>query len=440
MKKKILAALVCAAMTASLAGCAGNETSALMNIASQTANDKNSSAAANSTPASSNTESTAASSAAESAPTSSEPESTPASSAPVSAPESSAPESKPSVSAEDIDWSAVPEIDEMDLNYTKQVADGGYITDTCVIITDYYGDAEYINIPQTIDGVSKIAVSKYVNWGDKAKAIKFPDGIEFGTSDSDGCGTGSAPNVKSVFLLDSVVSIGNFDLPSLEEITLPENLMTITDGTFRHCGKLKSVTFNENLAEIGENAFSGCEKLKSVAFGENIKSLGRNAFCGCTALETVNFPAKFASGECGIGGGAFSGCTSLKSIELPEGITFTDVETSRDYGGVFSGDCSLESITLPSTVTVLPNDIFANCIVLNEVNLPSTLEKIGNCAFASCVALRKIDIPDSVTRIGNHYGDEAFHNCHADIEINYKGKTYNSKNIEKLYNRDLSKM
>lgn len=449
--KKTIAAVLSAAAVLSLAGCSKetstptsaltSNTSSTLSSAGSTSTAGGTSSAANGTSSTANSSSTA--NGTSSVPKSSKPEESSAASDPT--------ESKPAeTNPVQVDWSTVPELDEMDIDYeVKEIKDipeedlKRYVTglsdeakkNGVVIIKAYYGNAEYIKIPQTIAGKNCIAVDINVNWGDNAKSIKYPDGfvcIYSNTSQLRNCGSGQAPNVTSVSLPDNLEYICGFDgLTSLEEITLPKKLKTIDDGSF-----------------------SSLQKLKSVTIGENVERIG-SAFYLCTALEKVNFPKKL-NGQCEICG-SFDGCSSLKSIELPEGADFFS-----NYLGSFSGCTALEKVFLPNTVTVLPGDTFSGCTALKEINLPSSL-KTMECgfggAFVGCTSLGKIDIPDSVTTIDSYtfggctalkeiiipdgvttVGSSAFDGCNEDIVIKYKGKTYNSKNVEKLYGKDLSTM
>lgn len=251
-------------------------------------------------------------------------------------PEESTP---PAVAPEDIDWSAIPEIDEKDLQYVIHKAghvnfdnipteERDKLEDGCVAIKKYTGDAEYIKIPQTIAGYSNIAVVD-VNWGKNAKAIKFPDGISFAVYNS---GCGSAANATAVFLPDTVEYIQGFSgLKSIEEFTLPASLKAVGKTTFFRLDKLRTVTLGENITEINVSAFSSCAN-----------------------LEVVNFPSALANGECVIYSNAFAGCTALKSIELPEGVKFSG-------SGQFKDCTALESVTLPDSLTELGTDMFSGC-------------------------------------------------------------------------------
>lgn len=357
MKKKITAALVCALMTLSLAGCAAN--------GGEPGDTRHTTKTENS---------------------------------------DSEDEKKPE--AKDIDWSKVPVVSETDLDYIiyeeddiryneyadwftdeiKQICSGG-----AVLITKYSGDSEYINLPDQIEGQNNIFISSKVNWGDNAKAIRFsegcasPVGVLYAKESSYYIGAGIAPNVTSVVLPDSWRCIGRFnELPNLESIELPKEIRYIWSETFE----------------------------------------------GCEELETVIFPKKTA-GECVIYDSAFKECKSLENIEIPEGV----IQLGTDEGYVFNKCTSLKKISLPSTLKEISTYTFTGCKSLTEITLPNGLETICTCAFLDCTSLKSIDIPDSVTEIGFN----AFIGC-KDISINYKGKTYNEKDIQNLYDEDLSTM
>ncbi len=446
MKKKITAALVCAIMALSLAGCAANEGEPESTKRERSTKDESSYSEPDSKPD-------------ESKPEESSSDSKPEESSSDSKPEESSSDSQPEKPSEpeplNVDWSSVPVVDEMDLDYTICEAGEiyydnyyewfrGEMKEMCkngvVLVTKYFGDAEYINLPDQIEGKGCILISTDVNWGENAKAIRF----------SDGCASiVSTLGTKNLYN----VPIGAGAAPNVTEVVLPDSWRYI--GGFNKMPNLRSVSIPGEVRRIWSEAFEGCKALKSVTIPENVEYINANAFSGCTALETVNFPKKFA-GECVIGANAFQGCTSLKSMEIPEGVT--QMESSRGEGRVFAGCTSLTKVSLPGTVKKTGSEtfsgctsltevtlsegleeinwgVFSGCTSLSEINLPSGLKTIGQNAFSGCTSLKSIDIPDSVTKIVRG----AFSGCEG-ISINYKGKTYTEKNVEKLYDKDLSKI
>lgn len=216
MKKKILAAAVCASVVLSLTACGKSENSlsSLPNQSNGTSSKPVSSAskpdAASSTPASS-----AASSA----------ESKPESSTVQSVPESSTQESKSEESTpvvETVDWDTVPYADELD--FMTEDCEGG------VKITKYLGSEEVVKIPETFDGkaVVEIGGSRNVFDNDKVTDIKLPKATKIiGDEAFYDC-----RNLKSVDIPDGVTMIDGdafWGLPSLKMITLPDSVTFIND-------------------------------------------------------------------------------------------------------------------------------------------------------------------------------------------------------------------
>lgn len=281
MRTKIIIAVVLSAVL-SLTGCSGNGSES-SNIPASVANS------------SASTSSTAEGA---SSVTDSKPEESSAVSTPTESSDTSKPQESTSA-ASDIDWSTIPEIDEKDIQYTIHKAgkvnfdnvpkeEREKLKDGCVAIKKYTGDAEYIKIPQTIAGMSNIAVVG-VDWGKNAKAIKFPDGISFSVYNA---GTGTAPNATSISLPDTVEYIQGFSgLKAIEEITLPKDLKTVGKTTFFRLENLKKVTFGEKVEVINVSAFSGCSGLEKITLPDSVSSIGSAAFNGCTNVE-ISFKGK----------------------------------------------------------------------------------------------------------------------------------------------------
>lgn len=104
-------------------------------------------------------------------------------------------------------------------------------------------------------------------------------------------------------------------------------------------------------------------------------------------------------------------------------------------GDIFINCTLLEKASVPGSMKYVVVYMFCDCTALTEVVIGEGIERIYENAFCNCTSLKSIDIPDSVTYIERN----AFSGC-KDIEINFKGKTYNEKNIEKIYDKDLSNL
>ncbi len=80
---------------------------------------------------------------------------------------------------------------------------------------------------------------------------------------------------------------------SIEKITLPDSVKTISTNAFNGCMNLQEVvtTKNSKLDTIKPGAFSGCSSLKSINL-KNIKEIGSKAFYGCNSLKKVYLSVK----------------------------------------------------------------------------------------------------------------------------------------------------
>jgi len=177
---------------------------------------------------------------------------------------------------------------------------------------------------------------------------------------------------KQVLAISKQAFVGN---NTVEQLLLPEGLLSIGSGAFKNCKNLKTVTLPESLTEL---------------LGE--------AFMGCSFLEEIRIP----TGVTAIRGNTFDGCSSLRKVELHNGIQVI-------HAFAFRGCKELESIELPPDITEIREQTFAQCSELRSITIPEGVVKIGNRAFYACSKLHTVDVPDSVQEIRG----SAFRECSA---------------------------
>ena len=73
----------------------------------------------------------------------------------------------------------------------------------------------------------------------------------------------------------------------MKEITIPESVTSIGDGTFAYCSSLKEITIPESVTSIGQGTFADCSSLKEITIPESVTSIGDYAFYGCDNLTNV---------------------------------------------------------------------------------------------------------------------------------------------------------
>ena len=208
------------------------------------------------------------------------------------------------------------------------------------------------------------------------------------------------------FEVDSVLrSIGSNAFAytfSLENITLPENLLTI--GAFAFCGSgLNSVILPKNLVTIGDFAFleSG---LNSVTLPKNLTKLGAGAFASCHLLENI-FIESGNENYIDVDGVVYSKDKKI-IVQYPDGKKFTEyivIDGVKElYDCAFYGAWNLKSILLPNGVEIIGEYAFYECKNVTLYSLPETLTAIERYAFSKNNSLENISIPDSVMQISNY--------------------------------------
>ena len=232
---------------------------------------------------------------------------------------------------------------------------------------------------------------------------------------------------------------------SLDQVILPEGLLTIGEKAFAESG-VTAVNLPDSLTFIAEDAFDGTNIAKlsvnegTYAWGRAVNhgyagweyeelSDGTISITGFThTLSTVTIPRQihgkrvsaiadeaFSSAEClenvtvpgtvdGIGERAFAQIGTLKSVTLEPGVKTIGSEA-------FTGCTQLQEVRLAQGLQTIGQSAFQQC-PLTQIALPEGLEAIGHMAFAMA-NLTSVDIPDSVTDIG--FG--AFGGCGALTEI-----------------------
>ena len=195
------------------------------------------------------------------------------------------------------------------------------------------------------------------------------------------------------------------------------NVVSIGPGAFAGSPTLETLSIPDGISTISAKAFASCPKLSSVQIGASVSYIGSSAFAGCTALGQVYFDG------------------FLENIE-PDAFNNTLWMTGSESEFVMLGGTTLikyngssESVTVPEGIKSIAANAFAYNTTIKEVILPSTLQKIEENAFVHCYSLEKITIPPSVSHIGagafddtvwmyNQQGDFV---CVNGILIAYKG-------------------
>lgn len=245
---------------------------------------------------------------------------------------------------------------------------------------------------------------------------------------------------------------------NLENIIIPETVITIGKRAFAHCKNLKSIIIPEGTTIIDAFAFAGCTNLEHVQLPNSLTTIEDCAFMNCTNLKSIVLPKNLKK----LGSKVFIG-TQINTIQVTEDEL--DVvappskkektkkshthknkkgKTKSNIDELLYGDPNVlspsqqehrtatilplicsdikwsrytdnEDLQVPVMVTIkddtvrIPRNAFRSCHHLKSVIMPDTgiLKEIGSATFENCYALESITIPEGVIVIEK----EAFKGC-----------------------------
>ena len=246
--------------------------------------------------------------------------------------------------------------------------------------------------------------------------------------------------LQSIFPPD--ISAGNFTFylngKKITNINIPEDVDSIGDYIFFNAHEIKSITFHDNVKYIGEGAFCstgieqiilpnsvisigghafyGCSNLKYVSLGE-VKYIGESAF-SVTGIEEIIIPNSVVS----LGRSAFGYNKFLKYVSLGENVDMIKCSEAF-YSSVYISKVH-SHIKNPSHIldNVFSSDVYKNAqLIVPDGCLEKYLECDGWMNFVNIVEESQIDgFSLKITTKGNgsvSYLNSAFRNETKNISV-----------------------
>ena len=216
--------------------------------------------------------------------------------------------------------------------------------------------------------------------------------------------------LKSVVIPSGVTTLERscFGSSSLETVTIPASVKSISTYSFTSCHNLKNLLGDSRFISKDRKFlfdpdamypntlfyFAGRDDT-SYEIPEGVRSILNNAFDGCENLRSVTFPQSLVD----ISGDAFSNCFNLE--------TLNGYNTTSDHKGYINNGSLLFVIpglsgdyAVPDEVTVLGNFVFSSKPDLRSVTMGDRVTSIGNYAFAFSHELRSVTLSANLVSMG----------------------------------------
>ena len=140
---------------------------------------------------------------------------------------------------------------------------------------------------------------------------------------------------------------------ALTNISIPNSITNIEEGTFYGCKSLTNITIPEGAIRIGNEAFSFCSNLTSITVAESVTNIDMYAFSCCSKLENITIPKGVSS----ISIGTFYQCTALKEMIIPYTVNIVNEDAFDGCKNltsltIYNRNCSLKSNSIGKSTTI----------------------------------------------------------------------------------------
>ena len=196
----------------------------------------------------------------------------------------------------------------------------------------------------------------------------------------------------------------------VENLTLPESLVTVGNYTFSGMTSLQYCRMFDNVESIGQYGFADDVNLTDLIFSKKVKTLRNNLFMNCTSLPLFTVHPAVTSIE----DNAFMNCDSLATLSFTDSNDLLNIGRRNENGNfaaMFS-DSPVQSLYLSRWLIYNIDEEsyapFYNRSTLTDLRFGKTLGDIGKFLFEKCSSIATVNIP-GVESIG----EKAFYDCTA---------------------------
>ena len=167
---------------------------------------------------------------------------------------------------------------------------------------------------------------------------------------------------ESFEIPDGITAIGEYafnNAKTLVSVTVPESVTELRKGAFNNCESLDAVNIPKGITELTDYVFGGCGRLSKLVIPEEITEISGLAFAYSDWVDEN-------ADENGlvVVNGTLIDCSNAKGdITIPE-----TVKRIADYA--FDCNHELASVVIPASVTKIGEMAFIDCDALRRVTLP----------------------------------------------------------------------
>lgn len=206
-------------------------------------------------------------------------------------------------------WELIPTAPAGDFE-TSPHTPGGVLHEDEIRINRYNGNAEYVKIPEKIDGKTVVLVQGFYSNND-IKGVYFPDGVQF---------------IERLCFSDN---------QNLKYIRYPETLEKLQEDAIKNCPGLESITLPQSTKILMNGAIKSCENLKSVTVPDSIETMYINPIKNCPDCE-LHYRGYVFKGD------DLDGLELLKGVLTVNGEDIAVGDLGQILGGGASGDSASE--------------------------------------------------------------------------------------------------
>ena len=253
---------------------------------------------------------------------------------------------------------------------------------------------------------------------------------------------GGLENVK---IPDGVITIGPLSFcgcGKLSNLTIPDGVTGIIGFAFANCLRLERMEIPPSVDRIDYNVFWGCNKLadiyisdlaawcrmsardnasspdftynlylngvlvKDMEIPSGVRRIGCHVFRGCSSLTCVTIPQSVEE----VGFGAFYNCRNLAEFKVVDGNCHYKGDAgfllTRDGKTLIAAPVGIVDAKIPGGTEVIADYAFSSCDRLSSAEMPRGITSIGNRAFAFCKELVSVELPDGVKSLGRNVFQE----------------------------------